>query len=62
MVLLEYYNVLVIKAEQLSSDDMYKDFVFPDKNDNLSTYTGGIARLMITNDILQNIGKCIYAS
>ena len=48
---------VVIKAERLSNDSMHGGYVFPDEDDNLTAYTGGSARLMVSSDLLQNISK-----
>ena len=50
----------VIKAERVSNDSVNKDYVFPDEDDNLKSYTGGIAQLNVPSGLLQNISKCIY--
>ena len=49
---------VVIKAERVSNDSVNEGYVFPDQNDNLTAYDGGIAQLMISSRLLQNIGKC----
>ena len=49
----------VIKAERISNDSVNKDYVFPDEDDNLSTYNGGNAQLMVPIGLLQNIRKNI---
>ena len=49
---------VVIKAERVSNDSVNEGYVFPDQNDNITAYDGGIAQLMISSRLLQNIGKC----
>ena len=53
------YLYTVIKAERISSDSVDKDYVFPDKADNLADYNGGNAQLMLPIGLLQNISKNI---
>lgn len=55
-----YFNIylhVVIKAERVSNDSVQKGYVFPDEDDNLTAYTGGNARLMVSSSLLQNISK-----
>ena len=47
----------VVKAERVSNDSVNKDYVFPDEDDNLTSYTGGSAQLTISSGLLQNISK-----
>ena len=51
------YLHVVIKAERVSNDSVQKGYVFPDEDDNLTAYTGGNARVMVSSDLLQNISK-----
>ena len=51
------YIRTVIKAERVSNDSVQKGYVFPDEDDNLTAYTGGNARLMVSSSLLQNISK-----
>ena len=53
------YIYAVIKAERVSNDSVDKHYVFPDEDDNLTSYTGGSAQLNISSSLLQNISKCI---
>ena len=48
---------VVIKAERVSNDSVDEGYVFPDKNDNLATYTGGKSQLTITGGLLHNLGE-----
>ena len=52
-------SYIVIKAERISNVSADKDYVFPDADDNLVTYTGGNAQLMVPSGLLQNISKNI---
>ena len=51
------YVFLVIKAERVSNDSVQNGYVFPDKDDNLTAYTGGNAQVMVSSGLLQNISK-----
>ena len=51
---------VVIKAERVSNDSVDKGYIFPDKNDNLSTYAGGNAQLMVPAGLLQDISKSTH--
>ena len=51
----------VIKAERVSNDSVNKDYVFPDEDDNLTSYAGGNAQLNVPSGLLQNISKCIVS-
>ena len=59
MFWLYFYTPLyiVIKAERVSNDNMYRGYMFPDEDDNLTGYAGGNAQLMIPSGLLQNISK-----
>ena len=57
MLIIVTHWYVVIKAERVSNDSVDEGYVFPDKNDNLTAYGGGIAQLMISSQLLQNIGK-----
>ena len=59
-VLLHACLYVVIKAERVSNDSVDKGYIFPDKNDNLSTYAGGNAQLMVPTGLLQDISKCTH--
>ena len=52
---------IVTKAERVSNDSVYRGYIFPDEDDNLTAYAGGNAQLMIPSGLLQNISKC-YSS
>ena len=51
----------VVKAERVSNDSVDKDYVFPDEDDNLTSYTGGSAQLNVPSGLLQNISKHIVS-
>ena len=44
----------------MSNDNEDEGYVFPDEDDNLTAYTGGIAQLMISSSLMQNISKHTY--
>ena len=48
---------IVIKAEHVPYDNMGTTYMFPDKDDNLTDYTGGNAQVLVPNGLLQSIGK-----
>ena len=48
---------IVIKAERIPYDSMSTMYVFPDKDDDLTNYTGGNTQVMVPNQILQGNGK-----
>ena len=45
----------VLKAEFISDESLDKGYVFPDKRDDLTTYTGGIAHVMVPGGLLQSL-------
>ena len=47
----------VIKVEHISNYSVDEDYVFPNKDDNLTAYAGGHVKLMIPTVLLQNISK-----
>ena len=50
--------IIVIKAEQVSYDDMEDStYIFPDEDDDLTNYTSRSAQVMVPNGLLQAIGK-----
>ena len=57
MLIIVTHWYVVIKAERVSNDSVGEGYVLPDKNDVLTAYGGGIAQLMISSQLLQNIGK-----
>ena len=52
------YMFEVIKAERVSNGSVDKGYMFPDENDDLTTYTGGSAQLVVPSGLLQNLSKC----
>ena len=48
---------IVLKAERVSNESLEKGYVFPDEDDNLTSYTGKSAQLAIPGSLLQNICK-----
>ena len=58
------YNHLcfvVLKAERVSNDSLNRGYVFPDEDDNLTAYTGGITQLSVPVGLLQNVCKYNHA-
>ena len=53
------YTFLVIKAERVPYDSVGAMYVFPDEDDDLTNYAGGNAQVMVSNSLLQAIGKYI---
>lgn len=53
---------IVLKAERVSNESLEKGYVFPDKDDNLTSYTGGSAQLAIPGDLLQDICKFKFSN
>ena len=51
------YIHTVIKVELVSNDSVDKEYVFPNEVDNLTTYSGGSAELVVPVGLLQNISK-----
>ena len=51
------YIYTVIKAERISYDNVGTVYTFPDEDDNLTTYAGGSAQIMVPNGLLQSDGK-----
>ena len=49
------FYVIVIKAERtaIQYGSMDTVYIFPDENDNLTSYTGGNAQVMVPNGLLQ---------
>ena len=47
----------MIKAERVSDDNTNEGYVFPDDDDDLTDYNGGIVQLMISNDLVQDISN-----
>ena len=43
----------------MSNDSVDEGYVFPDEDDNLTSYNGGIAQLMISSSLMQNISEYI---
>ena len=50
----------VIKAEHVSNDSVDEEYMFPDKDDNLTAYEGGYAQVMVPSGLLQNLSKWLY--
>ena len=53
------YSHSVIKAERISltDDNTNEGYVFPDDDDDLTDYDGGIVQLMISSGLLQDISN-----
>ena len=49
--------LVVLKAERVSNDSVDKGYVFPAKDDNLTSYTGRSAQLSVPSGLLQDICK-----
>ena len=50
------YAFAVFKAERLN-ENLDEGYVFPDEDDNLATFTGGSAQVMVPSGLLQDICK-----
>ena len=48
---------LVLKAERVSNDSLDKEYVFPDKDDDLTAYKGRSAQLTVPSGLLQDLCK-----
>ena len=52
-----YVNAFaVFKAERLN-ENLDEGYAFPDEDDNLATFTGGSAQVMVPSGLLQDICK-----
>ena len=47
----------MIKAELIPNGNVEAMYVFPDEDDDLSNYAGGNAQVVVSNGLLQAIGK-----
>ena len=48
-------SLTVVKAQLLSNESVKagEDYVFPDKQDNLASFSGGNAQIMVPNSVLK---------
>ena len=51
------HTFVVLKAERISNGSVNKGYIFPDEDDDLTTYTGRSAQLLLSGDLLQDLGK-----
>ena len=47
----------MLKVEHIPDESLEKGYVFPDEDDNLTSYTGGNTQLAIPGSLLENICK-----
>ena len=57
-------SLAVVKAQLLSNDSVQagEDYVFPDKQDNLASFTGGDTQIMVPNSVLKLVLKQLPSS
>ena len=48
---------IVIKAERIPYDNVGTVYTFPAEDDNLTSYAGGSAQVMVPNGLLHSNGK-----
>ena len=54
----------VVKAQRLSNENIQagEAYVFPDEQDNLTSFTGGDTQIMIPNSVLRHVMEQLPSS
>jgi len=59
-----YYLCVVVKAQRLSNENVQagEAYVFPDEQDDLTSFSGGDAQIMVPNSILRHVVEQLPSS
>jgi len=63
-ILINLASFTVVKAQRLSNENVRagEAYVFPDEQDDLTSFTGGDAQIMVPNSILQHVVEQLSSS
>jgi len=63
-ILINLASFTVVKVQRLSNENVRagEAYVFPDEQDDLTSFTGGYAQIMVPNSILQHVVEQLSSS